>query len=115
MKNLYNKFLTGLGMLMAGVVPSFASDLSVNDFESANLQQGLQNVESGTKTTVDVFLNIILWIVILLGVVFFFWGAYLAASKDQREEGKLKDGIKLALLGVIFIGSGFVIRHIAGL
>jgi len=114
LKKGYQKAVVSLGMLMGGVVPAFAGDLTVDSFKSANLEKGVQNLEKGTKSGANVFLTIIIYGAIVLGAVFFLWGAYMAASKDTREEGKLKDGLKLAFLGIIFMTVGFVLKKIAG-
>lgn len=113
-KQGYQKTIVALGMLMAGVVPSFAN-LNVDNFQNANLQKGVQNIEAGTKTGANIALTIIVYVAIVLGAIFFLWGAYMAASKDTREEGKLKDGVKLAILGLIFIAVGFVLKKISGI
>jgi len=111
---MFKKVYVTLGMLMAGVVPSFA-ELKVDDFQNANLEKGVQNVESGLKSGANIALNIFMYFAIVVGVGALLYGLYMAASKDSREEGKLKDGMKLAMLGVIFLTIGFVIKKISGI
>jgi hypothetical protein len=59
-------------------------------------------------------MGIITTFAIVVGVILFLWGAYMAASKDTREEGKLKDGLKLAFVGLIFISIGYVMLKVSG-
>ena len=121
-----------LGMLLAGVSPLMAFEgktggttkgsgssgttdaLTLDSLEKASLTNTLGTIGDATKTTGNTAITIILWGAMAMGVGFFFWGAYMAASKDQREEGKAKDGIKLAGLGIIFIAAVSVIKSIIG-
>jgi predicted histidine transporter YuiF (NhaC family) len=116
-KDLYQKTLVVSGMLMAGVSPSMALDsagLQLKDLQAAKLTNTLKTVQDTAKDSGETALSIILWGAMAMGVAFFFWGAYMAASKDQREEGKAKDGIKLAGLGIIFMGAVTIINSIIG-
>jgi len=114
LKQGYQKTMVALGMLMGGVAPAFAGDLTVDSFKNASLEKGAENLEKGAKSGANIFLTIIVYGAIVLGAVFLLWGAYMAASKDTREEGKLKDGLKLAFLGIIFLTVGFVLKKISG-
>ena len=113
-KDLYQKTLVVSGMLMAGVSPSMAEDagITLDTLKDAHLNKTLSTVQDTAKDSGETALSIILWGAMAMGVAFFFWGAYMAASKDQREEGKAKDGIKLAGLGIIFMGAVTVISSL---
>ena len=113
-RKIFNKTVVALGMLMGGVVPSFAK-ITVDSFSNAKLDKGLENLESGTKTAGNTFLTIMTWGAIVIGFGVFLYGVYMMASKDQREEGKLKDGFKLAALGVIFMTVSFAVQKITGI
>ena len=111
---MHKRLLVTLGMLMAGVSPVMAAEsktgLTVDNLEKVDAQNALNNIASGTKTAGNSIITIMLYGAIILGIGFFLWGAYMAGSKDQRDEGKAKDGIKLALLGIVFMGAGVAIR-----
>ena len=123
---MYKKIMVMLGMLLAGdVSPLMAGSgttkssgttdaLTLDNLENASLTNTLGTIETATKDTGNTAITIILWGAMAMGVGFFFWGAYMAASKDQRGEGKAKDGIKLAGLGIIFIAAVSVIKSIVG-
>ena len=107
--------LSTLGMMIAGVTPAFATTLSVSSLQSSNLDSGVTNVKKGVASGAETALTIILDASVVLGVVILLWGLHMAFSKDTRDEGKMKDGIKLAMLGLLFISVGFVIKKVAGL
>jgi len=114
LKQSYQKAFVSLGMLMAGVSPVDATDITVDTFKNANLDKGMQNLEKGAHIGSNVMMKIITTSAIVIGVVLFLWGAYMAASKDTREEGKLKDGLKLAMVGIIFMTIGYVLIRLTG-
>ena len=115
---MYKKTMVMLGMLLAGdVSPLMAKgelDLDTIQGSSMTLTGTTKLIKNATESTGNTAITLILWGAMAMGVGFFFWGAYMAASKDQREEGKAKDGIKLAGLGIIFIAAVSVIKSIVG-
>jgi len=89
-------------------------DINVDTFANANLAKSAQNIQNGAHTASNIFMSIIQYGAIIAGAVLLLYGLYLAASKDTREEGKLKDGIKLAVVGVLLLSFGFVLLKITG-
>jgi len=89
-------------------------DINVDTFVNANLEKGAQNIQNGAHTASNIFMSIINYGAIIAGVILLLYGFFLAASKDTREEGKLKDGLKLAIAGIILMSFGYVLIRISG-
>jgi hypothetical protein len=89
-------------------------DISVDTFANANLEKGVENIEKGAHTASNIGMSIIQYGAIIVGAILLLYGLYLAASRDTREEGKLKNGVKLAIVGVLLLSFGFVLLKITG-
>ena len=89
-------------------------DINVDTFANANLAKSAQNIQSGAHIASNIGMSIVEYGAIIAGAILLLYGLYLAASRDNREEGKLKNGIKLAAVGVLLLSFGFVLLKISG-